>query len=423
MTSAVSACAAVAAPASILAPARGGEEISWLIIGGGIHGVHLAARLIGEGGVEAAQVRILDPGENLLARWRTCTATTGMTHLRSPSVHHLDLDPWSLNRFAGKRRRRKPGLFAPPYSRPSLSLFDAHCDRVIAEHGLGSLHIRGWASACRVDSDGVSTETTEGKTLRAENILLAMGASEQPEWPSWAPLDDPRVAHIFGRGFSLSTGDDRQRVAVVGGGISAAQVALRLRREGHHVHLISRHALRQHQFDTDPGWLGPRFMTRFERERCVNRRRAMIVEARQRGSLPPDIRRALRRAINARDISWNEAEVDAVVDAHDDLRLLLSNRDEVRVQRVLLATGFSSRRPGGAMLDDLIESASLPCASCGYPIVDAALRWHSRVHVTGPLAELELGPVSRNIAGARRAGDRLVSMLRGGRVASTRRAS
>ena len=171
MASAVSAALAPGRPASIRAPVHSREKISWLIIGGGIHGVHLAARLIGERCVEAEQVRILDPGENLLARWRTCTATTGMTHLRSPSVHHLDLDPWSLKRFAGKRKKRKPGLFAPPYDQPPLSLFDAHCDRVIAEHGLKSLHVRGWASACRVACDGVFTETTEGKTLRAENVL------------------------------------------------------------------------------------------------------------------------------------------------------------------------------------------------------------------------------------------------------------
>ena len=64
------------------------------------------------------------------------------------------------------------------------------------------------------------------------------------------------------------------------------------------------------------------------------------------------------------------------------------------------------------MVDALIASASLPCARCGYPIVDSALRWHPRIHVSGPLAELELGPASRNIAGARLAGGRLVKAAR-----------
>ncbi len=39
-------------------------------------------------------------------------------------------------------------------------------------------------------------------------------------------------------------------------------------------------------------------------------------------------------------------------------------------------------------------------------LVDAALRGHPRIHVSGPLAELELS--SRNVAGARRAANRIV---------------
>ena len=105
--------------------------------------------------------------------------------------------------------------------------------------------------------------------------------------------------------------------------------------------------------------------------------------------------------------------------------LRLSNHQELEAERVLLATGFASKRPGGAMVDALIASAGLTCARCGYPIVDSALRWHPRIHVSGPLAELELGPASRNIAGARRAGDRLVASLKTceGRVVSKNRDS
>jgi len=43
--------------------------IDWLIIGGGIHGVHLACVLLGKAGVAPERLRILDPHERLLARW------------------------------------------------------------------------------------------------------------------------------------------------------------------------------------------------------------------------------------------------------------------------------------------------------------------------------------------------------------------
>lgn len=81
----------------------------------------------------------------------------------------------------------------------------------------------------------------------------------------------------------------------------------------------------------------------------------------------------------------------------------------VSADRILLATGFETKRPGGLLVDRLIEDAALPCAACGYPLVDEHLRWHPRVLTTGPLAELELGPAARNIAGARRAADRILA--------------
>lgn len=387
--------------------------LDWLIIGGGIHGVHIAARLIGEGGVDPDRLRILDPADGLLERWRACTATVGMTHLRSPAVHHLDLPFNSLQRFAGSKKKRKPGLFASPYNRPSLELFNAHCDSVVKLFELADRHIKARAVGCSLTSDCVVVKASCQPDLQARHTVLAIGVTEQPLWPDWAPRDDARVHHIFDIGFEgWPTTDHEEAVAVVGGGISAVQVALRLSDEGHRVHLVARHALREHQFDSDPGWLGPKRMRSFDREASLDRRRGMIREARHHGSVPPDVRRKLRRAVDRGRIMWHEASVSGALTSPKHLSVLLSTDVRIEADRVLLATGFLPTRPGGRMVDELIEAASLPCAGCGYPIVDRALRWHPRLHVSGPLAELELGPAARNIAGARRAGDRLIEALR-----------
>ena len=274
-----------------------------------------------------------------------------------------------------------------------------------------------------IDSDSVAVRLSGEGKLEAHNIVLAIGLTEQPAWPKWAPRSHERVHHIFEWGFDGWPPLAPETVAVVGGGISAVQVALRLHNEGHHVHLLSRHALRQHQFDSDPGWLGPKFMASFSRERDLGRRRAMIAAARHRGSVPPDVQRALWQAIAEEGLSWHQGEVEGLNMWRDGMRLRLSTGEMLDVERLLLATGFAPERPGGPMVDGLIASASLPCAHCGYPIVDAALRWHPRMHVSGPLAELELGPVSRNIAGARRAGDRIVGAVRTQGATSTSKAS
>lgn len=392
-------------------------KLDYLIVGGGIHGVHIAVRLIGEGGVNAEQIRILDPAPALLARWRACTARTGMAYLRSPSVHHLDLHPWSLQRFAGEPSSRRPGLFTPPYDRPSLKLFDAHCDFVIGRYGLAPLHVQARAMSCSLIRGGVRVETEASKVYEASKVVLAIGASEQPCWPDWAPRSSSRIKHIFDPEGTLTEGP-RERIAIVGGGISAGQIALRLASEGYEVHLISRHALREHQFDSEPGWLGPKFMHGFTLEPALERRRGMIAAARHRGSVPPDVRRPLELMIEQRRLVHHEREIASVSERLDGVEMVFTCGTRQSVDRVILATGFSTDRPGGSMLDALIESAALPVASCGYPVVDDMCRWHPDIHVTGPLAELALGPASRNIAGARRAGDCIIAALDASRLAA-----
>ena len=115
--------------------------------------------------------------------------------------------------------------------------------------------------------------------------MLAVGGGEQPEWPNWASRNVSGVHHVFDPSFD-GWPSSKETVAVLGGGLSAAQIALRLKKEGHQVHVVSRHAPREHRFDSAPGWLGPKYMVGFNREKDPARRRAIITEARHRGSVP-----------------------------------------------------------------------------------------------------------------------------------------
>ena len=55
----------------------------------------------------------------------------------------------------------------------------------------------------------------------------------------------------------------------------------------------------------------------------------------------------------------------------------------------------------------MVRKSGLELCSCGYPAPDKYLKWGD-VYVAGTLAELELGPSARNIAGARLAAERIV---------------
>lgn len=413
--------------------------LDWLIIGGGPHGVHAAARLIGEAGVARESVAILDDEETLLARWRRSARNTGMRYLRSPAVHHLDLSSASLQRFAkAGRGRRIEQPFTRPYSRPSLELFDRHCDELIERLGLAAIHVRGRAAALEIEEESVrvglagtpsdersdgslsSVSPGEGEALEARQVVLALGAPQEPVWPDWARSvgesasaagSPSAISHVFDPGFEL-VDDDADEVVVVGAGISGVQVAIRLAREDRRVTLVSRHPVRVHQFDSDPGWQGPKYMAGYTRLSDPAARRARIREARHRGSIPADVHSALRCAVNAGRIEHlDDAEVVAAGFDEGKAWLDLGGR-RLEADRVLLATGFPARRPGEGWLDRAIATYDLPCAECGYPLVDRGLRWHPRVLVTGALAELEIGPVSRNLSGAQRAGERIAAVAR-----------
>ena len=394
-------------PSSTTAP------VDWLIVGGGLHGVHVATRLVAEAGVAVERIRIVDPGDRLLSAWRRCTTVTGMSHLRSPAVHHLDVHPFALRRFVSAQPTRRPDAYVAPYDRPALDLFDAHCDAVIDRLGLAEAHVRGHVARCEPRAESVRVHLDTGSTLEARRVVLAVGASEQPARPRWAPAESDRVGHVFGSALRAWPSGPNETIAVVGGGISAVQVGLRLIDEGHEVRLLTTHPLRAHQFDSDPGWLGPKYMAAFDRQPCLERRREMIQEARHRGSVTPQLMRRVEDARASGQLLVEVGPITQAVEFGDHVELRTSSVAPVRVDRLLFATGFETRRPGGPMVDDLVATAKLPVAPCGYPVVDSALRWHPRIHVTGPLADLALGPASRNIAGARRAGDRIVDVLVG----------
>ncbi|MEO1728013.1 MAG: FAD/NAD(P)-binding protein [Bacteroidota bacterium] len=409
--------------------------LDWLIVGGGVHGTHLSLALTARLGWPRERVRVLDPHPAPLAVWDHQTTNTGMAFLRSSFVHHLGLDPFGLKRFAKSPEASGVARFAPPFRRPSHALFQAYVAAVVEAHALDTLRIQGRATGLQRLQEGWRVETEDG-ALDARRVVLALGTSERLCWPGWA-MDlreqGARVDHLFDLDFCRGAVSETERVTVVGGGISAMQAAVTLAQRGPTV-LVARHAPRVAQLDADPGWLGPKRMTRFRAEVCPARRRATIDAARHRGSAPPDVLRSFRWAADRHGVQRVTADIEAGrLDAQGAIRLDLRPAEPARtghmessrraarqavsersagsstcsVDRVVLATGFAAGRPGGAWLDAAVEREGLPIAPCGFPRVDASLAWASGLYATGALAELELGPTARNIAGARAAAKRL----------------
>ena len=388
--------------------------IAWLIIGGGIHGTYLSHLLVNKVGLKQDDVRVLDPHQKPMAAWNRNATNCGMRFLRSPATHNIDIPVLSLYRFAQSPAVKRIAEFIPPYNRPSLSLFQKHCEHVIRHFHLEELRITGQALALHKNNrHSLIAETSVG-TITARNVILAMGLGEQPSWPSWArrlQQAGARIDHVFDRRFrTAEIPESTESVVVVGGGLSAVQTALMLsKRLAGTVRLLSQHELYESQYDFDPCWIGPKCLRDFYRQDYGSRRTA-VDRARVGGSLPGEIFAELRTALEAKSLHFQKSRIRRAVPDGDRIRLD-TDTGAMRADTVVLATGFRSERPGGDFIDQVIEELGLQCGPCGFPIIGEDLRWAANIYVTGPLAELQLGPCARNIIGARNAGRHLLKAL------------
>ncbi|MCL4253656.1 MAG: FAD/NAD(P)-binding protein [Anaerolineae bacterium] len=374
---------------------------TWLIIGGGIHGTAHALQFIRKHRIPQAQIAILDPHPHLLGRWKHITANVGMSHLRSPGAHHLHDDPFHLRTFLNVAETDYPPSL-PLYERPSLAVFNAHSDSLIARFGVDKCHIQASAIGMEKIADGWRI-LTDYTPIEAKNVLLAMGASEYPHIPAWAKSDMP-IHHILDDQFSRS--DIQQgHWLVVGGGISAIQTALSLMENGMDVTLISQRDIPIRDFDSDPCWVTRLCLDDFYATNDPVLRREMIKKARYKGSMPYDVADELRLAIEKGVIQHVIAEITHA-DTHP-FRVICADGREFYPDGAILATGYQTTAPIPVWLADAVRRYDLPLAPCGYPMVDTSLCWGEGLYVTGALAELEIGATARNIIGARLATERL----------------
>ncbi|MRX71939.1 SidA/IucD/PvdA family monooxygenase [Bacillus lacus] len=383
----------------------------WVIIGGGIQGCTLAIALVKSGKASAEEIAIIDPHPVPLFNWQKNTSRTDMKYLRSPSVHHLDTHAFSLQVYA-ERLGSKHHLYGK-YKRPSLELFNNHCLELFKETNLDKSWMKGRVSKIERYEHGWKISLGSGNYVYSENTVISSGFTEKENWPEWAfeiKRDNKKlISHVFSK--EEVQLKEAQRILVIGCGISAAQLAIKLCNQGKHVTILSRHTIRIHDFDSDPGWLGPKLMNSFGKMKDPSQRRESITRARHKGSLPADVASVVRKLSRNGKISIVVDEVERAVAEKDMVHVELQSKSSLQADHIILATGFTSNIEDLDWLMKLKEDENLICAECGFPIVPEDLQWKKSLYVMGALAELEIGPTSRNIAGAKAAAQRIIGSL------------
>lgn len=388
----------------------------WLIIGGGIHGTYMANLLVTKFSVPHDKLVILDPHDSPCMQWKIMTCKTGMTYLRSPIYHHVDLDACSLEDFMEHESEHSWAKAYGEYKRPSLRLFNEHIDNVVQKAGLHKCYRVGRATDITDRRTYLKVDTTTG-SINTRRVLLAISPTESSRFPEWArklKAKNAPIRHVFDDDFVLSSIVPGFSYAVLGKGLSALQLALYAAHlSPGNTHLLSNGRIPIHKFDSDPCWLGPRCLEPFGKEKDLSVRRSIITNNLLNGSVPQEVASDIMQA-SERDMSLT-VSYDPAVDGKflrgGKIELTKANGEKLVVDRVILATGFDHACPGSGWLGDVISKMRLPLHSDGYPIVDRYLRWHRRIFVTGALGELEVGPAARNIFGATLAGYRISQLL------------
>ncbi len=386
----------------------------WIIIGGGIQGCTLAVSLIKAGKVSTDKLLIIDPHNEPLAQWKRNTKRLEMKYLRSPFVHHLDLDPFSLQRFA--RKANISQAFYGFYKRPSLNLFHAHSETLFQESGLRSSWHQGTVAHLeRRKDDKWLVMTGTNSIFITKNVAIATGFTNALHYPEWSKVirknHPDLISHIYEEEVP-EIPHEYEPIVIVGAGITAAHLSIKLSNLHKKVILITRHPLRVKDFDSDPGWLGPKKMNSFLKIKDYKQRRQAITEARYRGSFPKELSLELSRLLKKNKLSIIHGEIKTCFNCGESsVQLITDSEQKIETSRVILATGFEGNMKHLSWLQNVIKREKLLCADCGFPIVSKNLEWMKNLYVIGALAELEVGPTARNISGARTAASKIINSI------------
>eukprot|EP00931_Biecheleriopsis_adriatica_P041583 TRINITY_DN23758_c0_g1_i1.p1 TRINITY_DN23758_c0_g1~~TRINITY_DN23758_c0_g1_i1.p1 ORF type:complete len:529 (+),score=78.61 TRINITY_DN23758_c0_g1_i1:54-1640(+) len=385
----------------------------------------------GVGGIRTPRVCVVDP-EPWLSTWRQRFRNVGIEFLRSPTMAHCDaFDAKAMLAFAGRSGRtnelfdsgcvdKKLMLLAEAsdgsWHLPSNQLFMDFCDDLVSR----SPHefVRGTANCIQSMHGEFIVGLDDGRELRSAAVVLALGVPGPPVIPaSVAHLPSHLMFHSddqSGKRLKELGKRGAQRILVLGGGLTAVQVALKGVRKNCEVVLCSRRPLTSRHFDIDKGWFDRREAARHRFDFLslpMEERLAMIKQTRGGGSIPPFYMSQLRaaEASGRLKVKVSEVRVSEVLDNGVDIEL------DGSIERFDLVVSACGHRPDCTQLP-LIQSLlkdSPTQITGGLPHLSQELQWgeRERLFAVGALASLQVGPDAGNIMGIRRAAQIMTSAM------------
>ncbi|MEM9466244.1 MAG: FAD-dependent oxidoreductase [Actinomycetota bacterium] len=382
-------------------------DVQVCILGAGPHGLAMALHLLRADPSLRDGMVVLDPAGEWLTTWDRQFARLEIDVLRSPSVHHPDPDVDALASFVSHQSMMSSGL---PYDLPLTSSFRAFNRHAIERAELPqpmALQPRG----VHLEQDGRLRLDCASSTITTDRLVIAANPHRR-QIPDWVwPLcgqSSAQLAHASDIDLRALPDLTGERITIVGGGLTAAHLAIGATHRGAQVDIAARRPIVTRSFDTEPGWLGPKNLRGYERCEDPAERLAMARSARGGGTMPP----WMRSRLDHEQIRLHEGvEITEAHGTDNGYRLTFATGEHRRADRVWLATGTTPDLGALRCIDPVRPDIA---TVEGLPIPDDDLRIGlPPVHVMGRLATLKLGPAAGNLWGARHAARRIAEAITG----------
>ncbi|MDG0843205.1 lysine N(6)-hydroxylase/L-ornithine N(5)-oxygenase family protein [Staphylococcus equorum] len=273
-----------------------------------------------------------------------------------------------------------------------------HTHELIHHFDLNQSHIQSYANKIEKDDTQWFIQLNSNEWLHTDNLIIAFGCNHDTYTPQLF-AQQPDISHVFDDNESFYT----EASHVVGSGISAAHLCLRLLKENNNtIHLWTNKKIDVHDFDADPGWLGPKNMSSFNAIQSPEKKFDIIKRERHRGSMPKELELRLKKYIKQNRLIMHVNELTDVQHHH-----ICTDNYCLYYDHILLATGFKNSIMQQPIIKQLTNHFQAPITSCGLPLISSTLEWLPNLFVTSGLADLVLGPFARNIMGGREAALRI----------------
>ena len=378
------------------------------VVGAGPHG--LAATLLFKRIDPSMKVTVIDRSDEWLSSWNRQFQRADISTLRSPIVHHPSPDSFALDDFLTQSSFSRSGL---PYNPPTTECFSAFCAQIINDANLDDPLIAA-PQSLQIIHNGIELKTTSG-IIRTRYLIIATNPNHKiiPQWTKDLSQRPTLVKHASDVDLYDTSNLEGQSITVIGGGLTAAHLSRGAALKGASVKMVARRPLQIRNFDTDPGWLGPKYLNSYYLQTDSQKRIQIAREARGGGSIPQYMHDALLDFEKTDSIKVLESTQVTSAETTDPKGCLLklTNDETIYSDQVWLATGTCPDLQTMGFLHPILENVSFVDE---YPVLDRSLRLKPHpIYLMGRTTTYALGPAAGNLWGATRAAHRITTDITG----------